>query len=349
MGSDEPATSGSGARAKAARLPRRLAGRIALLTLLAVVPAACALQELLGPRVPAEWAALVEDIRGFERRIGFRPTDNFLTLSEERRSYPFCGYASPLVLPYSYEDPAIHWRDVETKEDCARLSAGGDIYFGQVEAMGEIGTPVTLSMVSSRLDRFIYVVIHEDCHDQFDLPYGIEEALCNVLAYKGMAAFTDEKFGSRAREDRAARRYAEAESRRTRTTKDYYDQLELLYARHGRNEVSSDALLRERAWILAKAGWSMAWKYGPLNNVILASHMTYSRHYGFLEDVLEAHHGDLARAVAFLKHVDRVKPAPAAVMRQQRIAAEQSADFIRAYEAAVIDTIRSELAASLRK
>jgi hypothetical protein len=317
--------------------------RIALPALL-VLSAACALQELLGPRVPEEWAALVEDIRGFERRIGFRPTDNFRSLSEERRHYLFCGYASPLVLPYSYEDPAIHWHDVETKEECARLGAGNDIYFGRVEAMGEIGTPVTLSMVSSRLDRFIYVVIHEDCHDQFDLPYGIEEALCNVLAYKAMADFTDEKFGSRAREERAARRYVDAESRRTRATKDYYDQLAQLYARHERNEVSADALMRERAWLLAKAGWSMTWKYGPLNNVILASHMTYSRHYGFLESVLDAHRGDLARTVAFFKHVDRIKPSPATVMRQQRIAAEESAEFIRAYEQAVIDTIRKALA-----
>ena len=326
-------------------LNRRLARRIALCTMLALLPAACALQELLGPRVPAEWAALVEEIRGFERRIGFRPTDNFRSLSEERKHYLFCGYASPLVLPYSYEDPAIHWRDVETKEECARLSAGADIYFGRVEAMGEMGTPVTLSMVSSRLDRFIYVVIHEDCHDQFDLPYGIEEALCNVVAYKAMAEFTDEKFGSRAREDRAARRYVEAESRRTRTTKDYYDQLELLYARRERNEVSAEDLLRERAWILAKAGWSMAWKYGSLNNVVMASHMTYSRHYAFLESVLEAHGGDLARTVAFFRHVDRIKPAPTAVMREHGIESPSSAAFLRAYEAAVVETIRKALAA----
>jgi hypothetical protein len=325
---------------------RRLARRIAVLTLLATLPVACApLQELFDPRVPAEWTALVESIRGFERRIGFHPTGNFLTFSEERASYPFCGYTSRLVLPYSYEDPAIQWRDAETKEECAGFGAGADIYFGRVEAMGEIGTPVTLSMVSSRLDRFIYLVIHEDCHDQFDLPYGVEEALCNVLAYKAMAAFTDEKFGANAREDRATRRHAELESRRTQEMKDYYDQLELLYARHARNDVSTDGLLRQRAWILAKAGWSMSWKYGPLNNVIIASHMTYSRHYAFLESVLDAHHGDLARTVAFFRNVDRMKPSPEAVMQRRGIASGKSVEFIRAYEETVIETVRNALAA----
>ena len=326
-------------------MTRGRACRIAVLTLLAALGAACApLQELFDPRVPAEWTALVEGIRGLERRIGFRPTGNFLTFSEERSTYPFCGYASRLVLPYSYEDPAIHWRDAETKEECAAIGADADIYFGKVEAMGEIGTPVTPSMVSSRLDRFIYLVIHEDCHDQFDLPYGVEEALCNVLAYRAMAAFTDEKFGANAREDRATRRHVELESRRTRELKDYYDQLELLHARHARNEISADALLRQRAWIHVKAGWSMSWTYGPLNNVIIASHMTYSRHYAFLESVLDAHHGDLARTVAFFRNVDRSKPSPAAVMQRRGIASGKSVEFIRAYEEAVIDTIREALA-----
>jgi hypothetical protein len=219
-----------------------------------VLPAACApLADLFAPRVPAEWTELVEAIQGFEQRIGFRPTENFRTFSGNRNHYAFCGYASPLILPYSYEDPAIQWSGAETREECVKSNADADIYFRRVEALGEIGTPVTLSMVSSRLDRFIYVVIHEDCHDQFDLPYGIEEALCNVLAYAAMAAFTDERFGSHASQDRAARRYAEQESRRTRATKDYYDRLELLYARHERHEVSSESLMLARAWILARA------------------------------------------------------------------------------------------------
>jgi hypothetical protein len=77
--------------------------------------------------------------------------------------------------------------------------------------------------------------------------------------------------------------------------------------------------------------------------------MTYSRHYAFLEGVLDAHRGDLARTVAFFKHVDRIKPPPLAVMRERHIASEKSVEFIRAYEAAVVATIRRELEASLFK
>src|SRR3990172_7330364 len=83
--------------------------------LLAALTAGCAgLGELFAPSVPgvtSEWAALLHEIRAYERRIGFVNTDNFVDLSREQDEYPFCGYASRLTLPYSYEDPAIQWLD----------------------------------------------------------------------------------------------------------------------------------------------------------------------------------------------------------------------------------------------
>ena len=71
--------------------------------------------------------------------------------------------------------------------------------------------------------------------------------------------------------------------------------------------------------------------------------MTYSRHYPFLESVLDALGRDLALTVAFFKHVDRIKPSHAAVMKQHGIDIENSVEFIRAYEAAVVETIKRAL------
>jgi len=309
-------------------------------------PGCAQLQDLFAPLRVGDWPALVEDIRTFERRIGFQPTHNFRRFAPEESAYSFCGYASRFVLPYSYEDPAIRWAVAETREQCGEMGGpGADSYFATVEVLGETGAQVTAAMAGSRLERFLYVVLHEDCHDQFDLPYGVEEALCDVLAYRAMAVFADERFGSRAREDRTVRRYGDVESRRARETKEYYEQLERLYVRYERKEVSSERLLGERERIFATAGRAIAWKGAPLNNVVMANHMTYSRHYPFLEGVLEAHDYDLARAVAFFREVDRAKPAPAAVMRQHAIGSEKSAAFLRAYEAAVIETMRKALAA----
>jgi len=259
-------------------------------------------------------------------------------------AYSWATIGTPFALPYSYQDPAITWLDSATEAQCLSHGPDADVYYSTVEAWGEVATPATAAMITSKLDRFIYLVIHEDCHDQFDLPYGIEEALCDLITHKGMAAFTEEKYGSYAREDRAVRRYAEAQSGRARATITYYEQLARLYARYERREIPSEVLLRERAAIFKNAQKPIAWTQGELNNVSIANHMTYSRHYPFLESVFDALGRDLARTVAFFRHVDKIKPSSAAIMQRHRIAEAGSVEYIRANEAAVIETIRAALA-----
>ncbi|MCW5603190.1 MAG: aminopeptidase [Burkholderiales bacterium] len=295
------------------------------------------------PDVGGEWKALLDDIRVFERRIGFRDTDNFADLAVDTESFPFCGQVSRWYLPYSYEDPAIQWHESMPEEKCRNAGPDVDVYFGASEALGEIGTPATLSMVSGKLDRFVYLVIHEDCHDQFDLPYGIEEALCNVITYRGMAAFASEKFRWYAGEGRAIRRYAEMQSKVVRETIAFYDRLVAVYERHGRGEIPPEALLKQRAAIFRQAERVLGYRPDDMNNVSIANDMTYSRHYPFLESVHEALGRDLARTVEFFRYVDKIKPTPAAVMKRHRIADENSIAFIRVYEEAVMETVRKAL------
>jgi hypothetical protein len=325
----------------------KLARWVTTAALVAVVIAGCTqLRELImpsAPGVPEEWAPLLAEIRVFERRIGFRETDNFLNLDDEQDSFPFCGYVSRFHLPYSYEDPAIRWLESVSEQECREAGHGADHFFGAVEAWGEVGTPVTPSMIDGKIDRFIYLVIHEDCHDQFNLPYGVEEALCNLITYKGMAVFSGEKFGRFAGPNRAIRRYADAQSRISRATIAYYEQLVALYARHERAEISSEALMRARDAIFRKAERTLDWTRGELNNVGIANDMTYSRHYPLMESVFAALGRDLTRTVAFFMHVDKIKPSKAEVMKRHRIAREESVEFVRAYEAAIVETIKKAL------
>jgi hypothetical protein len=309
------------------------------------------LRELVRPPSPgvtAEWAVLLGEIRGYERDIGFAPTSNFANLAREQEAFPFCGRAPRLVLPYSYEDPAIEWSDVGSEQACRALAREADIYYGESEALGEVATPLTPAMIDGKLDRFIYLVIHEDCHDQFNLPYGIEEALCDLLTFKAMAAFAAEHYGEYSLEAWAVRRYVETETARVYATITYYDQLAALYARHERKEIPSEVLLRERAVIYKNAGSVLNRSNGELNNVRIANHMTYSRHFPFLEGVYAALGRDLARAVVFFKRVDRLKPSAAAVMKLNRIKSKESLEFVRAYEIAVLETIRKALAEAVR-
>jgi len=306
---------------------------------------------LPGPRMYEKGAAVIEGIRAFEQRIGFQPTDNFLNPTRETESYPFCGFASRLVLPYTYEDPSIHWQSsTATESDCRQLAGEGmDVYFGQSEAIGEIGAPVTPSMLAGSLVRFVYLVIHEDCHDQYDFPRGIEEALCNVIAYNAMVEYATENERPGFLERTAMRRYAERESERTRAAKALYEELERLYARFGRKEISAQALMDERAKVFGRVEKALALERGSVTNVRIANEMTYSRHFPFLESVFKAHDRDLARTVFFFRRVDALKPSRASILKQLRLKSEESLEFIRAHEAAVLETIRKELdAAKLR-
>jgi hypothetical protein len=319
--------------------------RGALATALIFFTAGCAqLGGWLSPDAPyvsEEWAELLQETRAYERRIGFVETNNFTDLTKDFEAFYFCGVASRLVLPYSYQDPAITWTVPESEVECRALGKNADVYYGESEALGEVGTPVTPAMIANKLDRFLYLIIHEDCHDQFDLPAGIEEALCDIVTYKGMTEFTRAKYGVISTENRAIARYADRQSRITRATVAHYTQLELLYARHARGEISDDAMLSDRAGIFKAAEKSIG-NLRELNNVVLANDMTYSRHYSFLEIVFDALDRDLPRTITFFRHIDKIKPEAKAVIKQQRLK-PGSVDFLRAYEAAVAETIRNAL------
>jgi hypothetical protein len=300
------------------------------------------MRDLASPTVPdmsAEWKTLLDELRAFERTIGFTETRNFVRFSDERDAYEYCGQASKRVLPYSYEDPAIQWFEQIDAEQCRDVGSDRDWYFGSVEVWGEIGTPVTSSMISVEMDRFVYLVIHEDCHDQFQLPYGIEEPLCDIITHRAMAQFAARNYGWYTRENRALRNYAVLQSRETRTTVAHYRELERLYTRFYRNELPLEDLLQARSIVFAKLERALDLPAGEMNNISLANRMTYSRHYGRLESAVDRIGPDLEAVMAFFRAVDAAKPDPEALMRRLSTDDRKSLAFVRGNEEAVIRII----------
>ena len=326
----------------------RLKGRLAVFLIAALI-AGCAPQrstegDLAAPRSRDEWTALLNEVRAFERRIGFKDTRNFSTFTQEKEGFPFCGYVSRLYLPYSYEDPAIRWTESESEEECRALGEELDVSYGETEAVGEQDAPVTASMLAAPPDRLLYLVIHEDCHDQFQLPYGIEEPVCNVIAFEAMARFSEEKYAATSREREAVRRYVLDGATHARATIGHYERLAALYARHEQARLALPELLRERERIFRQAERELAWPEGTMNNVWLANTMTYSRHYPVIERVFQALGRDVARTVAFFRTVDAMKPTGAAVVKKRRLKSDSDLEFLRAYEQAVLETIEKALA-----
>lgn len=315
---------------------------------LAVVAVACAelkraREDLPEPRSYAEVTGLIRNVRSFEAGIGFSETKNFGRFSDERRSVPFCGYAPRFYLPYSYEDPAIRWASVTTEEECRAVAGGDDLYFGESEAVGESASPVTPAMLTASVGRLTYLVVHEDCHDQFDLPFGVEEPLCNVIAYRALPLFARSQYGPLRTEYYAIGRYAAYGSNFARSTIRFYDEIAGLYAQHGRLASDPDAILRERARIFGEAARALSLEPAAMNNVVLANAMTYSRHYPFLEDTLERLDGDLGRFVAFFRAVDKARPKAADAPKDHGLTASATVEYLRANETSVVDVARRSL------
>jgi hypothetical protein len=286
----------------------RMLRTIAAGLLLAVAAGGCVQREVRDVPVKAEpdtpWQTVLAQAKAFTLRIGFVPTANFMHVSQDVKDFPFCGRASRLVLPYSYEDPAIEWLEAVSEAQCRSAAPAMDVYHGMSEAIGEVASPVTPAMIASGVPRMIYLVVHEDCHDQFSLPYGIEEPLCETLSYHAMKAIAAQPGPWNAAERRAILDYAVVNTAQIALNLRYYQQVALLYARHARGELREEALLHDRAAVFARAEASGGGPAGSINNVVLANRMTYARHHAFMERTFERLGSDLGRMVAFFQQVD---------------------------------------------
>jgi len=297
--------------------------------------------------VPPEWQALLVELRAFTRGLGFKPTPNFEAVAHDLDAYPFCGHAPRFKLPWSYEDPLITWHESKTAEECRRASADIDVYYGATEALGEIATPVTASMIAAGLDRFIYLVVHEDCHDQFAFPQGIEEPLCELIAYRVMAAFGAARFRWYARERRVILDYATTQARLAHATIRYYDAIARVYdARRPGREGDAQALAA-RAPVFAQAEQTLGLAAGAMNNVLLANYMTYSRHFPVLERIYEALGGDIRRMIAFFREVDEAQPDPEVLFARLRLEPNDRVGQLRAQEEAILEVAITRLGGPL--
>jgi hypothetical protein len=211
--------------------------------------------------------------------------------------------------------------------------------------MAGLGTPVTGKMLIAPLARFLYVAIHEDCHEQFALPGGIEEALCNALAYAGMEQIARERFNDSPVEYRAISEFTSSGAARAEFMVGLYEELAAVYARHQSALISEETLLEQRAEIFSNAAQRLERSRAALNNIWLATAVTYGRHYRLMRRVIDAFDGDLAQAVAFFRRVDSAKLDRPSFAAKHGCGGEDNIAFVRAYEAAIVAVIERSLAA----
>ncbi len=247
---------------------------------------------------------LVPEIKAFESRLGFEPTENFKTYSLDLESYRYWFYTPKTELPYSLDDSRLQWLTGEP-ENVSLDFERYDVFSYSIEALAGIETPLTRSLLEAPLARFILLIFHEDWHEQIDLPLGIEEPSAEVVSYIAALSFTAEKFGPDSKVHRTLRNELGNKLEASHVYRRYYEQLDALYAELDSGAVSRPEALRAKAQLIASLGDDLEdiWGGRPnqLNNSYLAFQMTYFRHLPRLYEVFWQTERDLAETMSLFR------------------------------------------------
>lgn len=305
-----------------------------------------------------ERMALIGDIKKFQSGLGLPPTDNFLEYAEEVFCYP-AGYTAPEDrVPYSYEDPVLTFHpnaDPEKFYEIAKAE-NKDAFFYNIPALAHRGgTPATPLLMWEDIERFLYVVFHEDYHEIITLPPGIEEPACNLISMELAKKFALARFGDGSREYRRINGYSALECSRTKIVLSLYRDLNRLCFEYRRGRMTTrnfrnakirlcDAAYAEESRLIHSCGmehWYDPSFKNPYNNVFVGFTMTYKRHLPLLERIFNPLDGNVSRITNVLRLLSREKPAKNEIKYWP---GSTEADKIRLYERAIIRKLKQLIA-----
>lgn len=243
---------------------------------------------------------LIEEIKAFEKELGFLETENFKTYSPEIGAYDYLFYTSSTQLPYSLDDPALI-SALGTRDSVSLDYQKYDAYFYSIPSVAGKGTPVTESLMQAPLSRFIQIIFHEDWHEQVDLSMGLEEPSAEIIGYAAALAFTEEKYGQDSPVHRTLKKHFENKLRESEVYGEYYIRLETLYAQYQEGKLSELDTLIRKARLLEAMGNELYGIWGgkpdQLNNAFIGFQMTYLRHLPLMHEVFQATDFDLAETI----------------------------------------------------
>jgi len=247
---------------------------------------------------------LIDEIKDFEKKLGYSETNNFRTYSDEIEVYHYYFYTPSTELPYSLDDPLLR-SGSGTPFSINNDPKKYDIYFYANPALAGIDTPVTKSLVETPLFRFIHIIFHEDWHEQLDLPLGIEESSGEIISYTAAILFAEKKMSQNPKISETLREHLINRLRENNIYERYYQQLNTVYASFHAGMISEEETLRQKEKLLESMGDDLQriWrgKSDQLNNAFIAFQMTYLRHLPLMYELLTATNFDLPKTIAILR------------------------------------------------
>jgi hypothetical protein len=243
-------------------------------------------QELPGAEM-ARAIQLVKEVNEFSKReLQFNRTVNFQKYSNDNTVY-FCVRLVPKSkLTYDYQQKEVKSTVYKTIQEALQEAEENkethDAYVYQLDAVAG-GYPLTNAFVEIDKPRQVFLVLHEDWHDNSDFSLSLEEATGNVIGYVGAIEFF-KKYAKNKELARQAEINLQWARIKARLAVKYYQKLEKLYAQKGTDESAREyargeifkAAKKECAEIEKKTG--LGFSNLEFNNATLSTWMTYDRY-----------------------------------------------------------------------
>jgi hypothetical protein len=240
---------------------------------------------------------IVEEMKDFQKALGFEDTKNFARIAERPTAIYRCYFTGKLELPDSYQQLRFAQGDVS---GCAIDEQKYDVFFYPAEAIASGSMPVTPALAEASLARLLVVVPHEDFHNQRELrkaPPEVAEAAATLVGFVTASEFAKEKYGPRSPLSQRLEGEARVFLKKARIVNLYYDNLSALYRSFRERNVTRTQALAEKQRLFAELQQQCAAVVpepvsfnkcpAAMNNAGLAFDRTYTREY---PRVFEVHH-----------------------------------------------------------
>lgn len=295
-----------------------LTSLLALLALIVCLPGSYAADKATPPGEPVARQELISVVKDVEKTLGFEPTKNFSTQSNQIAAYYRCYYTGQLELPESYEGLKLK---EGSQDGCALNPEKYDIFFYPIEAVASGKSPVTTSLANASVERMLVVVPHEDFHENSELrklPATITEAASTLIGFLTALEAARQKFGENSAVCRNLSMEPELFLQKAEIVNRYHAKLTHLYAAVQSGEISKSLALarKERLFremrleckAISPDPSSFNKCLSANNNAGLTFDMTYTKVYPPIYELYLAHDRDVKTTIDAIKHALAAKP-----------------------------------------
>ncbi|MCK4667625.1 hypothetical protein KAU33_12795 [Candidatus Dependentiae bacterium] len=245
-----------------------------------------------------------------EKKLGLPQFNNFKYYDENFKKGHIVYYCSSLKIPKNYVN--MYCEKLKTEKESLELKKeleflGHEVYYRTYEATASM-RKISKSLLESDIYRKVYVIFHENMHDNLKLAefqnnlLSLEEACADIAGRFGALEYIEEKYGRESKEYKEAFRKVEKSFKYSKLIIKYFDKIEQLL---NSNIPEKEKLVKKKILLkdLAKERYdTCGCELKEISIAELATRMTYSRFSPLTREVYKKA-GSTKKAIIIFKEL----------------------------------------------